>query len=191
MRKTARSTSVAVSFGSLAPNVIFPSGRRIDPAAIASPSTRSAFAKSEPRIENWATTTSPAESAKRTMNSSGRFPSVDWSAPVTAGPNLAPTDSVAMPMIQATPPSAAPVTTKVTTGSAPAKWSAPPTIATAATTAAPAYVRVTPASRIPSARTSPRASAWTPPAPCRPRPRADGGARARPSAARGTGRAPA
>ena len=122
MRKTARSRSVAVSFGSLAPKVIFPSGRRIDPAAIASPSTRSAFAKSEPRIENWATTTSPAESAKRTMNSSGRFPSVDWSAPVTAGPNRAPTDSVAMPIVQATPPSAAPVTTKVTTGSAPAKW---------------------------------------------------------------------
>ena len=34
---------------------------------------------SEPRIEVWATTISPAESANRTMKSSGRLPSVDWS----------------------------------------------------------------------------------------------------------------
>jgi hypothetical protein len=107
-----------VSFGSRAPNVIVPSGCFVEPATIASPSTRRAFAKREPRIENWATTSSPAESAKSTMKSSGRFPSVDCSAPVTAGPYRAPTDSVAMPIVQATPPSAAPVTTNVTTGSA-------------------------------------------------------------------------
>ena len=43
------------------------------PATIASPSTSSAFANSEPRIEAWATTISPAASEKRTMKSSGRF----------------------------------------------------------------------------------------------------------------------
>jgi hypothetical protein len=52
------------------------------------------------------------------MKSSGRLPSVDWSAPVTAGPKRAPTDSVAIPMIHATPPSAMPVTRNTTTGSA-------------------------------------------------------------------------
>ena len=121
MRNTASSNNVAVSFGRRAPKVIVPSARRSEPAAMVSPSTRSAFAKSEPRIENWATTTSPAESANSTMKSSGRLPSVDWSAPVTAGPNRAPTDSVAMPINHATPPSAAPVTTNVTTGSASVK----------------------------------------------------------------------
>ena len=53
-----------------------------------------------------------------TMKSSGRLPSVDWSTPVTAGPNFAPTDSVATPIAQATPPSATPETTKTTTGDA-------------------------------------------------------------------------
>jgi hypothetical protein len=76
------------------------------------------LANSEPRIENCATTISPAERAKRTMKSSGRFPSVDCSAPVTAGPNRAPTDSVAIPIAQATPPRAMPVTTNTATGSA-------------------------------------------------------------------------
>ena len=51
------------------------------PATIASPSTSRAFANSEPRIDVWATTISPAESANSTMKSSGRLPSVDWSAP--------------------------------------------------------------------------------------------------------------
>ena len=88
------------------------------PATMARPSTSSAFAKSEPRIENCATTSSPALSAKRTMNSSGRFPSVDCNAPVTPGPNFAPTDSVAIPIAQATPPSAIPETTKTSTGGA-------------------------------------------------------------------------
>ena len=51
---------VAVSFGSRAPKDIVPSGRFAEPATIARPSTRRAFAKREPRIENWATTSSPA-----------------------------------------------------------------------------------------------------------------------------------
>ena len=78
------------------------------PATIARPRTSRAFAKSEPRIEVWATTISPADSANRTMKSSGRLPSVDWSAPVTAGPKRAPTDSVATPISQASPPRATP-----------------------------------------------------------------------------------
>ncbi len=52
------------------------------------------------------------------MKNSGRLPSVDWSTPVTAGPNLAPTDSVAIPIAHATPPSATPESTKTATGGA-------------------------------------------------------------------------
>ena len=86
------------------------------PATIVSPSTSSALAKSEPRIEVWATTVWPAESAKRTTKSSGRLPSVDWSTPVAAGPNLLPTASVAIAISQASPPSAAPAITKTAVG---------------------------------------------------------------------------
>ena len=84
--KTARSSSVAVSFGSRDWKRMTPSSAWRAPATIASPSTSSAFANSEPRIDVWATTISPAASEKRTMKSSGRLPSVDWSTPVTAGP---------------------------------------------------------------------------------------------------------
>ena len=73
---------------------------------IASPRTRSAFARSEPRIEVCATTISPARSAKITMNSSGRFPSVDWSTPVVAGPKRAATTSVPTPTVHASSASA-------------------------------------------------------------------------------------
>ena len=118
MRKTASSIRVAVSFGSRAWNAIASSLEALAPAMIASPSTSSAFAKREPRIENWATTISPAESEKRTMNNSGRFPRVDCSTPVMAGPKRAPTDSVATPIAQATPPSEMPVTTNTATGEA-------------------------------------------------------------------------
>ena len=85
--KTASRSSVAVSFGRRVPKRMHAvrSPRRA-PATIASPSTSSAFANSEPRIDVCATTISPAESAKSTMKSSGRLPSVDWSTPVTAGP---------------------------------------------------------------------------------------------------------
>ncbi len=178
-----------MSFGSRLPNVIVPSACLDEPAAIARPSTSRAFAKSEPRIENCATTSSPADNAKRTMKSSGRLPSVDWSAPVTAGPNLAPTDSVAIPIVHATPPSAIPQTTNVTTGSASVKWRMPPTTATASTTAEIASVLITGASRSPSARTSTRWSAPTRCAPCPPRRRAGGGAPARRRGARGSARA--
>ncbi len=108
-----------MSFGSRFWNRITPPSDELAPTAIASPSTSSAFANSEPRIENCATTSSPALSEKITMKSSGRLPSVDCSTPVTAGPNLAPTDSVAIPIAHATPPSAAPESTKTATGGAP------------------------------------------------------------------------
>ena len=181
-----------MSFGRRAPKLIVPSARLVEPAAIARPSTSSAFANSEPRIENCATTSSPAESAKSTMKSSGRLPSVDWSAPVTAGPNLAPTDSVAIPIVHATPPSAIPQTTNVTTGSASVKWRTPPTIATASTTAEIASVLImrSRASRSPSARTSPRSSARRRRGPCRRRRRGGAGAPARRREARGSARAP-
>ena len=97
-----------MSFGSRFWKRITPSSAELAPTAIASPSTSSAFANSEPRIENCATTSSPALSEKITMKNSGRLPSVDCSTPVTAGPNFAPTDSVAIPIAHATPPSAAP-----------------------------------------------------------------------------------
>ena len=80
---------------------MIPSGERQAPAMIARPSTNSAFARSEPRIDVCATTTSPARRAKMTMKSSGRFPSVDWSTPVIAGPKREPTDSVPTPTVQA------------------------------------------------------------------------------------------
>ncbi len=107
-----------MSFGSRAEKRISPSFAAAAPAAMARPSTSRPFANSEPRMENCATTVSPALSAKTTTNSSGRFPSVDCSAPVTAGPKRAPTDSVPTPTAQATPPSAAPETTNTATGSA-------------------------------------------------------------------------
>ena len=120
MRKTASSSSVAVSFGSRFAKRITPSLAVAAPATIASPSTSRAFANSEPRIENCATTGSPARSANTTMKSSGRLPSVDCSTPVTAGPKRAPTDSVPTPIAHATPPRAAPETTNTTTGVEPA-----------------------------------------------------------------------
>ena len=65
-----------------------------------------------------ATTISPARSAKMTMKSSGRFPSVDWSTPVMAGPKRAPTDSVPTPTVQARSASAAIPTKNCVTASA-------------------------------------------------------------------------
>jgi hypothetical protein len=47
---------------------------------------RSAFASSDPRIDVWAMTISPALSAKMTMKNSGRLPTVAWRTPVVAGP---------------------------------------------------------------------------------------------------------
>ena len=110
------SSRVAVSFGSRCRNRITPSGATREPATIARPSTSSAFANSEPRIEVCATTICPARSEKRTMNNSGRLPSVDCSAPVAAEPNRRPTDSVAAPITHARPPRAAPVTMNASVG---------------------------------------------------------------------------
>ena len=112
----ASSSSVAVSFGSRRrKRITSPSAARA-PATIVRPRTSRAFANSEPRIDVWATTISPADSANSTMKSSGRLPSVDWRAPVTAGPNRAPTASVATPISQASPPSAKPETMKTAVG---------------------------------------------------------------------------
>jgi hypothetical protein len=107
--------STAVSFGRRALKRITPSSAFAEPATIASPRTSSAFANSEPRIDVWAMTVSPAESAKQTMNSSGRLPSVDCRTPVTAGPKREPTDSVPTPTTQASPASPRPPTTNVAT----------------------------------------------------------------------------
>ena len=116
--KTASRSSVAVSLGSRAWKRMTPSPAKRDPAMIVRPSTSSAFANNEPRIDVWATTISPAASENSTMKSSGRLPSVDWSTPVTAGPKCEPTDSVPIPIAHASPPSAAAATTKTATGSA-------------------------------------------------------------------------
>ena len=78
-----------MSFGSRAPKRITPSFAWRVPATIARPRTSSAFANREPMIEVCATTVSPAESAKSTMKSSGRLPSVDCRTPVMAGPKRA------------------------------------------------------------------------------------------------------
>ena len=115
--KTASSRSVAVSFGNRFRKRMTPSCAESEPATIARPSTSSAFANSEPRIDVCATTTSPAASAKRTTKSSGRLPSVDCSTPVSAGPNREPTASVARPIAQASPASAAAAVRKMATGS--------------------------------------------------------------------------
>ena len=116
IRKTATSSSVEVSFGSRGWKRMMLSSERRAPAMIERPSTSRALANNEPRIAVWATMTSPAESAKSTTKSSGRLPSVDCRTPVTAGPNLVPTDSVPTPTVHASPAKATPATTNVVTG---------------------------------------------------------------------------
>ena len=71
-------------------------------------------------IDVCATTISPAESAKTTMKNSGRFPSVDCSTPVTAGPKRSPTCSVAKETTQASPASATVATPNASSEGAPA-----------------------------------------------------------------------
>ena len=78
MRKLASISSVALSFGRRCLKRITPSLDSTEPAKMTSPSTKSAFAKIEPRIDARATTSSPAREAKTTMKNSGRLPSVDW-----------------------------------------------------------------------------------------------------------------
>src|SRR5262245_17749492 len=132
--KTTSMSSIVVSLGSRRWKRMIPSSARQAPAMIASPRTSSALARSEPRIDVCATTISPARSAKSTMKSSGRLPSVDCSTPVTAGPKRAPTDSVAIETTHASPASAMPDTTKIATWLSVACSSTPATAVTAATT---------------------------------------------------------
>ena len=86
MMNTATRSSVAVSIGSRTLKLMRPSSALRAPTTITNPRTSSALANSDPMIDVWATTVSPAESAKITMKNSGRFPSVDCMKPVTAGP---------------------------------------------------------------------------------------------------------
>src|SRR5215217_2393610 len=102
-----------------------PSPELCAPATMARPRTSSALASREPTIEVFATTTSPADKAKSTMNSSGRLPSVDWRTPVIAGPKRSPTASVAIEITHASPARARAATRNVTTGSASAKCRTP------------------------------------------------------------------
>jgi hypothetical protein len=74
------------------------------------------------------------------MKNSGRFPSVDWRTPVTAGPKREPTASVANETIHARPASATVAIANVSSGSAPAKWAMPAAAVTTAT--APTSVQV-------------------------------------------------
>src|SRR3954451_8156940 len=76
------------------------------------------------------------------MNSSGRLPSVDCKTPVTAGPNLAPTCSVANETIDARAESAAPARAKARTLGAAAEWqAAAPVVARAATSTVSRWLR--------------------------------------------------
>ena len=143
MMNEASSRSVAVSLGSRLPKRMTPSGARRAPTARVMPSTSRALAKSEPRIEVCATTTSPAERANSTTNSSGRFPSVNWSTPVVAGPNRSPIDSVANETIQASPARATAPRRNTATSGAPARYSTAVRTA-AATTAAMSAIRGVP-----------------------------------------------
>ena len=188
MMKTASRSSVAVSFGSRRWKRIVPSALRRAPATIASPSTSSAFANSEPMIDVCATTISPARSANSTMKSSGRLPSVDCRTPVTAGPKRAPTDSVAIPTAQARPPSAMPATTNDATslvgrvvehaGDGGHRRRCPPGSAPVSASREPDEAHALVHRR--------RASAPTPRAPSRPRARAGAAARPGRRAARGS-----
>ena len=110
--KLARISRVAVSFGRRGLKRIRFSRDCRAPATITRPSTSRPFANRLPRIEVCATTVSPARSAKTTMKNSGRLPSVDWSTPVTAGPNRSPTCSVEKPTSQASPARASVAATK-------------------------------------------------------------------------------
>ncbi len=113
IRKLASIIRIALSFESPGEKRITPSALARHPAITTRPRTKSAFAKTEPMIAVWAITSSPAESANSTTKNSGRFPSVEWSTPVTADPNRSPTCSVENDTIQARPASATVDRTKV------------------------------------------------------------------------------
>ena len=118
--KLVTSSSVAVSLGSRGPKRIMPSDDLRAPTTMTRPSTSSALTNSEPTIEVWATTTSPARRAKMTTKNSGRLPSVDCSTPVAAGPKRSPTCSVASETRCARPASATVATAKASSAGQPA-----------------------------------------------------------------------
>jgi hypothetical protein len=116
IRKLVSVIRMALSFGSRTEKRITPSLATKLPTMITSPSTSSAFANTEPTSDVCATTVSPADSAKSTTKNSGRFPSVDWRVPVTAGPKRPPTCSVANDTSQASPARATVARTNARTG---------------------------------------------------------------------------
>ena len=59
------------------------------------------FDRIEPMIAAWTTAISPALSAKKPMNSSGRLPSALWRTPVAPGPNRSPSCSTLRPTTDA------------------------------------------------------------------------------------------
>ena len=120
MTNEQASRSVDVSLGSRRLNVMQRFSERRAPTTMTSPRTSSALAKIEPRIDVCATTVSPAPSANRTTNSSGRLPSVDCSSPVTPGPKRSPTCSVANETTQARPARATVAIPKASSADAPA-----------------------------------------------------------------------
>ena len=115
MTKIVTSPSVAASCGSRVRNRITSSSEASTPVTITSPCMSSALARIEPTSDVCATSSSPAPSAKMTTKSSGRFPSVAWRNPVTAGPKCRPTCSVATATSQASPARASAETPKAST----------------------------------------------------------------------------
>ena len=115
MIEEASRSSVAVSRGRPVLKRITPSRSRRAPTTITSPSTSSALARIEPMRDVCATTVSLFDSANTTTKNSGRFPSVDCSMPVAAGPSRPPTCSVPNDTSQASPASASPETANAST----------------------------------------------------------------------------
>ena len=115
MMKAKTSSSVEASRGARASKRMIPSRAASAPTITTTPSTSSALANSEPTIALWATSCSPACSAKMTTNSSGRLPTVAWSSPVAAEPSRSPTSPVASDTTQAMPASAAVATANAAT----------------------------------------------------------------------------
>ena len=155
-----------MSFGSRAWNAIAPSPRSCGACHDREPEHEQRVREQRPEDRELRHDDLAGRQRNSTMNSSGRFPSVDCSTPVTAGPNRAPTDSVAMPIAHATPPSETPVTTNTATGEASMKCRTPPSTATQSTAIEITIVRFTAGARSPSSRTSATASARMRPAPC-------------------------
>ena len=123
-----------------------------------------------------------ARGAKRTTKSSGRFPSVDWRTPVSAGPKRAPTASVATPIAHASPASAAAATQEHGH-----RRRRPRSGGRRRRRRARGFLRATDrvtAGQSPFARTSSRGSARSLRAPCPRRRPASASARPRPRAAR-------